>query len=106
MVKLQIKPLSINEAYKGKRFRTPKYDAYIKEMLFILPHDLIVPKNNIKIAIEFGHSSVLSDCDNSVKPFLDCLVKKYGVDDRYIIEINVRKCKALKGSEYILFNFY
>lgn len=106
MVRLQIKPLSINEAYKGKRYRTPKYDAYIKEMLFILPHDLIVPINNIKINIEFGYSSPLSDVDNGLKCFIDCLQKKYNFNDKNIIEINVRKCKALKGSEYILFNFY
>lgn len=103
MIKLEIKPLSVNECFKGRRFRTPKYDTYIRQMMFILPEIKNIPKNNIKLNIEFGYSSMLSDCDNAAKPFIDCLVKKYGFDDRYIMELNIKKKVVEKGKEYILF---
>jgi Holliday junction resolvase RusA-like endonuclease len=65
-----------------------------------------VDKENIKLAIEFGFSSKLSDIDNCLKTFIDCLVKKYGVDDRYIIELHVFKAIVKKGEEYIKFKIY
>ena len=105
-MKLNIKPLSINEAYRGRRFRTPKYDTYIRQMMFILPNNLEVPKIDIKLNIEFGYSSVASDIDNGLKFFIDCLQKKYNFNDKNIIELFVRKNKVSKGDEYILFNFY
>ncbi len=103
MHKVNIKPISINECFKGRRFRTTKYDTYIRQMMFLLPPLINLPAKDIKVFIEFGYSSMLSDCDNAIKPFLDCLVKKYGFDDRYIVELNVRKKVVNKGNEYIIF---
>lgn len=103
MHKLQIKPLSINEAYKGRRFRTPKYDTYIRQMIFLLPSNMSIPKDNIKLFIEFGYSSSLSDIDNGLKCFIDCLQKKYNFNDKLINELNVRKIKVNKGFEHIIF---
>jgi Holliday junction resolvase RusA-like endonuclease len=54
----------------------------------------------------FGFSSKLSDIDNCLKTFIDCLVKKYGVDDRYIYELHVFKTLVKKGEEYIKFKIY
>lgn len=103
MIKLQIKPLSINEAYRGKRYRTPKYDTYIRQMMFALPDRLTIPQSNIKIFIEFGYSSHASDIDNGLKCFIDCLQKKYGFNDKLITELNVRKIKVEKSKEHIIF---
>jgi Holliday junction resolvase RusA-like endonuclease len=103
MIKLQIKPLSINDAYKGRRFRTTQYDTYIRQMMFILPEKLNIPESNIKMFIEFGYSSYASDIDNGLKCFIDCLQKKYGFNDKNITELNVRKIKVFKGSEHIIF---
>jgi len=104
---IQIKPLSVNEAFKGKRFRTDKYDIFIINMLFLLPKQIDIPnQNNIKLAIEFGFSSKASDIDNCCKSFIDCLVKKYKVDDRYIYEMHVFKSIVKKGEEYIKFKIY
>ena len=105
--KINIKPLSVNEAFKGRRFRTDKYDSFIFKMMSLLPKNLEFPdKTNIKIAIEFGFSSKASDCDNGIKTFVDCLVKKYKVDDRYIYEMHVFKEIVKKGNEYIKFKVY
>jgi len=76
-------------------------------MLFLLPNNLKVPDpKNIKLAIEFGFSSKASDIDNCCKSFIDCLVKKYKVDDRYIYEMHVFKSIVKKGDEYIKFKVY
>lgn len=103
LIKIEIKPLSINEAYKGRRFRTSQYDTYIRQMMFKLPDRLDIPKNNIKLFIEFGYSSLASDIDNGVKCFIDCLQKKYGFNDKLITELNVRKIKVAKSFEHIIF---
>jgi Holliday junction resolvase RusA-like endonuclease len=105
--KINIKPLSINQAFKGTKVRTHKYNSFIKYCLLELPEKVaFVDKENIKLAIEFGFSSKLSDIDNCLKTFIDCLVKKYGVDDRYIIELHVFKDIVKKGDEYIKFKIY
>lgn len=104
---INLKPLSVNEMFKGKRYKSVKYDLFIHNMMLLLPKTIEFPdKNNIKIAIEFGYSSKLSDIDNGIKGFLDCLVKKYGVDDRNIYELHVFKTVVKKGSEYIKFRIY
>lgn len=63
-------------------------------------------KNNMKLRIEFGYSSKLSDLSNGIKVFEDCLVKKYGVDDRNTFEMHIKKVIVKKGFEYIKFEFY
>ena len=104
---IQIKPLSVNECFKGRRFRTSKYDIFIRNMLLLLPLKLEIPnEKNIKLAIEFGFSSKASDIDNCCKSFIDCLVKKYGFDDRYIYELHVFKTIVPKGKEFITFKIY
>lgn len=105
--KILIKPLSVNRAWKGRRYKTDEYDRYIKNVLFLLPSKIIFPDpKDIKLAIEFGFSSKASDCSNPIKLFEDCLVKKYGVDDRYINELHVFKTIVKKGQEYIKFRIY
>lgn len=104
---IKIKPLSINKAFKGKRYRTHEYDRFIVNCLKLLPSQIEIPnKTNIKLAIQFSFSSKGSDIDNCLKTFIDCLVKKYGVDDRYIYELHVFKSIVKKGDENILFKFY
>jgi len=75
MIKINIKPLSINSAFQGRRFRTPLYNKYINEMLNILPELKITKTDNFFLFVEFGYSSKLSDIDNGLKPLIDCLVK-------------------------------
>jgi Holliday junction resolvase RusA-like endonuclease len=102
---LSIKPLSVNDAWQGKRFKTKKYKNYEKEVLFMLPSCLEVPKDcDLKVYLEFGFSNNASDLDNPVKPFVDILQKKYGFDDKSIVEYTMVKKKRNKGAEYILFN--
>ena len=101
---LNIKPLSVNQAFRGRKWRTPDYDNFIKTMLVILPNSLkIDSKAYLRLDIVFGHSSRGSDIDNCLKTTIDCLVKKYGFDDRNIYELNVKKSIVAKGKEFIDF---
>lgn len=101
-MRLDIKPLSVNEAWRGRRFKTDKYKKYERDILSILP-PMKVPEGKLAIAIEFGFSSKNADVDNPVKCFIDCLQKKYGFNDRNIYVLAIQKQDVKKGAEYIEF---
>jgi len=103
MRKLNIKPLSVNECWKGKRFKTKEYLQYEKYLLLMLPK-IKMPPPPYKLNIEFGFSNMASDIDNPVKPFQDILQKKYGINDKNIIELSINKIKTEKGKEFIKFS--
>lgn len=98
---LNIKALSVNQAWQGRRFKTNKYKAFEKEMLFVLPNLKIKFKGDLKVTIHYGFSSKLSDIDNPTKLVLDILCKKYGFDDRQIYELNQTKEIVKKGKDFI-----
>lgn len=103
MIKLHIKPLSVNKAWMGKRFKTKDYKNFELNMLSILPKIKQNLKGNLRIEIEYGFSSKLSDVDNPTKMVLDCLVKKYLFDDRQIYQLYQTKTIVPKGQDYIKF---
>ena len=101
--KINLKPLSVNEAFKGRRFKTPKYKRFEKDLLMLLPPLKIDFKAPLRVDITFGFSNTNSDIDNCLKAFLDVLQKKYGSNDRNIYQLNVKKEITIKGSESITF---
>jgi len=102
--KIKIKPMSVNVAWRGTRYKTPQYNKYQKEVLSTLPDDLIVPEGLLKVYYEFGMSKS-SDLDNPVKPLQDILQKKYNFNDSRIMEAHIKKVIVKKGQEYITFRF-
>lgn len=105
MHKIDYKPLTVNQAWQGKRFKTKEYKAYEKALLIILPKRIDIPDGKLRLELEFGVSSKLSDWDNPIKPFQDILQKKYGFNDNRVYEANVKKVDVKKGEEFISFNF-
>jgi Holliday junction resolvase RusA-like endonuclease len=101
MTVLNYKPLSVNEVWQGRRFKTGAYKEYEKDLLYMLPK-IQMPLPPYLIEMEFGMSA-LSDIDNPIKPFLDILQKKYGINDRYISTLIVKKQQVKKGKEFIKF---
>jgi len=99
-MKLDIKPLSVNEAWKGRRFKTKKYDKYISDVLTIL-RPFNVPSGHLELSLTFGFSNSASDFDNPVKCFVDCLQKKYGFNDKMIKRCVIEVEKVKKGDEFI-----
>lgn len=102
MIKVNIKPLSVNDAWKGKRFKTKEYSIYEKNVLFLLPK-ITIGAAPYCLSIDFYFSSEASDIDNPLKPFIDVLQKKYGINDKQINKLIVEKFKVKKGSECICF---
>ena len=102
MVKITIKPISVNECWRGRRFKTDKYKGYEKEMLLRLPK-IDIPKPPFKVYYEFGFSSANSDLDNPIKPLQDILQKRYGFNDKDILEMTAKRVKVTKGNEYLIF---
>lgn len=102
IVRLDIKPLSVNQAWCGKRFKTPAYLQYEKEVLSILPK-INLPEPPYRISFVFGFSNNASDLDNPVKLVQDILSKKYGFNDKLITELSIKKQVVKKGSEFIQF---
>lgn len=105
MNRLNIKALSVNEAFKGRRFKTDKHKAYEKEVLFSLPNIDSDFSGKICLLLDFGLSSKNADLDNCVKVFIDCLQKKYNFNDKQIYRLELTKEDVSKGDEYIKFLF-
>ena len=100
MIHLNIKPLSVNLAWQGRRYKTKKYLQYEKNLLFLLPK-LKLPEVPYHLFIEYGFSNKSCDIDNPQKLLGDILQKKYGFNDRDIYALDIRKMIVPKGKEYI-----
>jgi Holliday junction resolvase RusA-like endonuclease len=101
---IKIKPLSVNDAWKGRRMKTDNYKRYERDLALLLPRNLKIPDGDLSIYLEWGFSSAASDWDNPIKPFQDILQKKYGFNDNRIFNATVKKIKVPKGSEYVIFD--
>ena len=99
MVKVNIKPLSVNKAWQGKRFKTKEYSNYEKECLLLLPAMKVSCEACLKIELLLYFSNKSSDIDNPVKLILDILQKKYGFNDSQIWILFVTKIIVTKGKE-------
>jgi len=99
---ISIKPLSVNKAWQGRRFKTPAYKSYEKELLLRLQAGAI-PQGELSVSLEWGFSNAGSDIDNPIKPVLDILQKKYGFNDSKIYDLQIKKTVVAKGDDYIKF---
>lgn len=96
-VTIRVKPLSVNDAWQGKRFKTKVYLAYEKLLMYSMPR-IQVPPPPLRIEFTFGFSNKGSDWDNPIKPLQDILQKKYGFDDKDVFEATVRKVIVRQGT--------
>ena len=99
--KINLKPLSVNEAWKGRRFKTEKYQEFIDNACLLMPAQKIIEFEKLHVSIVFGFSNKNSDVDNPIKTLLDTIKEKYEIDDRYIYRLDVEKQIVKKGSEFI-----
>ena len=100
--KIDIKPLSVNDCWQGRRFKTPAYKSYEKAVLMMLPRKQM-PTPPYELWFTFGFSNMASDCDNPLKPMIDILQKKYRFNDKEIYGLHIIKKIVPKGQEYIEF---
>lgn len=93
---LHVKPISTNEAWKGRHFSTTAKKNYELRLRLSLPKVAVVGKPFYRIAYDFHLVNfALTDYDNLVKVTQDCLVKR-GIltDDRLIVDARIRKFPA------------
>lgn len=103
MITVKLKPLSINKAYKGKRFRTDECTKFKRDLYFMLPERINLPKPPFCIVFKFGLSSMSSDGDNCVKVAQDVISDKYNFNDKLIKKWIIEVDNVKKGDEYISF---
>jgi len=100
---VNIKPLSVNEAWQGRRFKTLAYKRYAQELQLILPQ-IKFPEPPFTVIYHVFYSSKASDIDNFLKAFNDCLQKKYNFNDNLIYHSRQTKHIVKKGEEKIQFS--
>lgn len=103
MHRLAIKPLSLNGAYRGRRFTTPELRVFKDSLWYMLPK-IEIPDGKLAIYFVFGVSSKNSDGDNLIKCAQDAIAEKYGFNDKRIYEWHVYKEDVKRGQEYIEFD--
>lgn len=99
-MRINYKPLTVNRAWKGHRFKTDAYKRYERDLLFLLPK-MVMPAAPYFVQVNFGLKNTASDIDNPVKPFLDVLQKKYKINDKDIVILHVYKTQS--DEEFINF---
>lgn len=103
-IQLHLKPLSVNEAWQGRRYKTPAYKSYEQAVMLMLPDTYEIPEEgDLEACYEFGLNT-LADWDNPIKPLQDILQKKYNFDDRRIVKATVLKNVVGRGDGYINFS--
>ena len=97
-IELQVKPLSVNKVWQGRRFKTQDYVDYESSCLWLL--NKVKPvKGEVEIHYKFHFKGRMMDVDNPIKPLQDVLVKAGIIeDDRKIMKITAEKFKAREDS--------
>ncbi len=101
MNRINIKPLSVNEGYRGRRFHTKEHKIWIRSISILLPNNFKLPQPPFEIKLRFGFSSSQSDWDNPIKFCQDALATKYKFNDKLIYKGTVEKVIVPKGKEFI-----
>ena len=95
--------MSVNIAWKGRRFKTDTYKKFERDVLLMLPH-YEIPEGKLAVKIQAGFESAASDLDNIAKPILDILQKRYKFNDNRVYKLELeKKVIGKKGDGY--FNF-
>lgn len=96
MIEIQVKALSVNRLFKGRRFKTQEYKDYEEFLLYSLPKKPMI-KGMVNIHYKFFlKNHKITDCSNLVKALEDILVKKgYIVDDRFVYKFTVEKIPSI-----------
>lgn len=99
-----LKPLSSNQAFCGKKVKTAAYRKYESHLLRTLPK-LVIPDGPLELRVVVYYSNTASDLDNALKSFIDVLQKRYDFNDNKIYRLRATKVIVPKGEENIAFRF-
>src|SRR3990167_792580 len=102
---IQAKPLTVNKAWVGgRRFRSPEYKSFEKEIAYFLPK--ITVKGEVEIRYKFYIKNYnRTDVSNLIKILEDILVANGIIeDDRFVKNVSEEKFKNDNESIQILIN--
>jgi Holliday junction resolvase RusA-like endonuclease len=102
-IPIEIKPLSANEMWKGRRFKSDLYKSFDIAAAILLPRKLEIPEGKLEIHFDFYFNSSQCDWDNPIKSCQDVICKKYKINDNRIYYGTGRKHIVPKGKERIEF---
>lgn len=91
---LPLKPLSINDAWQGRRFKSKDYNQFREDFGKVAVGSRMI-EGFVRVDLVFTltkENYSHSDVDNLIKPVLDAIVDRgYIEDDRKILELTARK---------------
>jgi len=91
---IPVKPLSVNMAWQGRRYKTAKYKKYERDCALFVPQGNSPKIREIRISLILKNP-LRQDADNIVKPLLDILQKRGQIkNDRYIERIFIERIKG------------
>lgn len=92
-ITLPIKALSVNAAYRGRRFNTNEKNVFDHKLRLLLPKTVVEGKPYYRITYRFFLVNFIqTDQQNLLKCLTDGLVKRGIIkDDKYIIDESIRK---------------
>ena len=96
-IEIQLKPLAISKAYKGKRFKTSEYKKWQGDFAKLVGRQTPLT-GQLALTVEFYiKNDKMSDIDNFFKATLDTMKEaKIIEDDRFIYEIHAYKYHSEK----------
>lgn len=102
---IPLKPLSVNAAWQGRRFKSKTYKKYEADIDMLVPPAKKTLKGLIHATYIFYLTNFLrTDGDNLVKCLQDLLVKKgYIEDDREIVKYTIEKHKSITNSITVMY---
>lgn len=98
----RLKPLSVNQAWLGRKVKSAAYRKYEEMLIKTLP-DIEIPEGALELRVVVYYSRRSSDVDNALKPFIDVLQKRYQFNDNKIYRIVITKVIVKKGQDNIAF---
>lgn len=108
MPRIPYKPMSVNRAWQGKRYKTAEYRHFSNAVAnHLYQMNLNRPPDNKPLFAhyEWGLSNyVQSDTDNPTKPFQDILCAVLKMKDNMIDFMILQKKRVKRGEEYIGFH--
>ena len=99
LIKLSVKPLTINLAYRGRRFKSKALVQFQKDVAWLLRGAKTID-GEVELRYKFYlQHYAITDVGNCEKTITDCLVE-YGIisDDRFVKKITMEKFKAKTDS--------
>lgn len=103
---LELRPVSTNRLYVGRRFLSKaakQFKEQCHRQLLLLSEPVLVPRGPLELHFVFGlHRDM--DVSNCVKLVEDCIADFYGFNDKRVQGCSLRKVKVARGEEFISFS--